>query len=34
VLFAGCGIVDGSDPKSEYAESEVKLRPMIAALGN
>jgi isochorismate synthase len=34
VLFAGCGIVDGSDPESEYAESEVKLRPMIAALGN
>jgi isochorismate synthase len=31
-LFAGCGIVDGSDPEQEYAESEVKLRPMLCAL--
>ncbi len=32
LLFAGCGIVPGSDPASEYAESCLKLRPMLAAL--
>ncbi len=32
-LFAGCGIVAGSDPLSEYAESELKLRPLLDALG-
>lgn len=32
-LFAGCGIVAESDPAAEYAESEWKLRPMLAALG-
>jgi isochorismate synthase len=32
-LFAGCGIVGGSDPETEYAESGWKLRPMRAALG-
>ncbi|HEU5102161.1 MAG TPA: isochorismate synthase [Roseiflexaceae bacterium] len=32
-LFAGCGIVAGSDPDREYAESCLKLRPMLAALG-
>lgn len=32
-LFAGCGIVAGSDPEQEYAESWVKLRPMLSALG-
>jgi isochorismate synthase len=31
-LFAGCGIVAGSDPEREYAESCLKLRPMLAAL--
>lgn len=31
-LFAGCGIVADSDPDAEYAESEVKLLPMKAAL--
>ena len=31
-LYAGCGIVDGSDPGSEYEESCLKLRPMLAAL--
>jgi isochorismate synthase len=31
-LFAGCGIVGESDPEQELAESEVKLRPMLAAL--
>jgi isochorismate synthase EntC len=33
-LFAGCGIVAGSDPEREYAESCLKLRPVLAALGN
>jgi len=32
-LFAGCGIMGDSDPEREYAESSVKLRPMLAALG-
>ncbi|WP_203230438.1 chorismate-binding protein, partial [Segeticoccus rhizosphaerae] len=27
-LFAGCGIVAGSDPESELAESDAKLVPM------
>lgn len=31
-LFAGSGIVDGSDPSEEFAETEVKLKPLIAAL--
>ncbi len=31
-LFAGCGIVAGSDPESELAESQAKLMPMRAAL--
>jgi isochorismate synthase len=32
-LCAGCGIVAGSDPDREYAESCLKLRPVLAALG-
>lgn len=31
-LYAGCGIVEGSDPQREYEESSLKLRPMLAAL--
>jgi len=31
-LFAGCGIVAGSDPKKEFAESQAKLLPMREAL--
>jgi menaquinone-specific isochorismate synthase len=31
-LFAGCGIVAGSDPAAELAETESKLRPMRTAL--
>jgi menaquinone-specific isochorismate synthase len=31
-LFAGCGIVAGSDPVSELAETMVKFRPMRMAL--
>jgi isochorismate synthase len=32
-LFAGCGIVAESNAAAEYAESDWKLRPMLAALG-
>jgi len=32
-LFAGCGIVAGSDPQAELAESNAKLVPMRDALG-
>ena len=31
-LFAGCGIVSGSDPIRELAESQAKFTPMISAL--
>lgn len=33
-LFAGCGIVSGSNPESEYAESQAKLLPIRSALEN
>ncbi len=33
-LYAGCGIVAGSDPDAEYEESRLKLQPLIAALGD
>jgi isochorismate synthase len=32
-LYAGCGIVGESDPAAEYAETILKLRPMLTALG-
>lgn len=32
-LWAGAGIVAGSDPDRELAETEVKLRPILGALG-
>lgn len=32
-LFAGCGIVAGSNPESEYAESCWKLQVMLRGLG-
>jgi isochorismate synthase len=32
-LFAGCGIVGGSDPDAEYAESQLKLEPVKRAIG-
>jgi menaquinone-specific isochorismate synthase len=31
-LFAGCGIVQGSDPTKEYSESQAKLLPIREAL--
>ena len=33
-LFAGCGIVADSDPEAEFAESQLKLRPMEMALAS
>jgi menaquinone-specific isochorismate synthase len=33
VLYAGGGIVEGSDPDEELAETEMKLGPMLSALG-
>jgi isochorismate synthase len=32
-LYAGCGIVEGSQPDAELAEAWSKFRPMIEALG-
>ena len=32
-LYAGAGIVEGSDATAEYAETRVKQTPMLAALG-
>lgn len=32
-LYAGCGIVDGSQPKAELAETWAKFRPMLESLG-
>ncbi len=32
-VFAGCGIVADSDPESEFAESCLKLKPILSALG-
>jgi len=31
-LFAGCGIVAGSDPAAELAEAQTKFRPVLQAL--
>jgi isochorismate synthase len=33
LVFAGCGIVAGSDPEREYQESQIKMRPMMRAFG-
>jgi len=32
-LYTGAGIVDGSDPRLEFEETRLKLRPMLGALG-
>lgn len=31
-LFAGCGIVAGSDPQQEWEETRIKFQPMMEAL--
>jgi isochorismate synthase EntC len=33
-LFAGCGIMGDSNPESEYAESNLKMRVMLSALSD
>lgn len=33
-LFSGCGVVGDSDAKSEYEETDLKLRPMLESLGD
>ncbi|MFD1739169.1 isochorismate synthase MenF [Bacillus salitolerans] len=32
-LFAGCGIVDKSEPNQEYEETQIKFKPMLTAIG-
>ncbi len=32
--FAGCGIVNGSDPETEFEESELKLKPILSLFEN
>lgn len=32
--YAGAGIVHGSEPRAEYAETALKLRPLLEALGD
>ncbi len=34
ILYAGCGLVEGSHLDSELAETETKLSPMVQALGH
>jgi menaquinone-specific isochorismate synthase len=31
--FSGCGIVEGSNPRSEYEETEIKLKPILSIFG-
>ncbi|HET6871466.1 MAG TPA: chorismate-binding protein, partial [Sporolactobacillaceae bacterium] len=31
--YAGCGVVEASDPVAELEETRLKLKPMLAALG-
>jgi menaquinone-specific isochorismate synthase len=33
IVFAGAGIVAGSDPDAEWNETEDKMRPYLQALG-
>jgi menaquinone-specific isochorismate synthase len=32
--YAGCGIVEGSDPKEEYEETLLKLKPILSLFNN
>ena len=29
LAYAGCGIVEGSDPESEFEETKLKLKPIL-----
>ena len=33
-IYAGCGIVKGSDPKFEFEETEIKMNPMLSLFKN
>ncbi len=33
-FYAGCGIVEDSDPENEWLETELKLQPMMNAVAN
>jgi len=33
-IYAGCGIVEGSDPQSEFEETEIKMRPILSLFKN
>ncbi len=33
-IYAGCGIVEGSDPKSEFEETEIKMKPILSLFRN
>src|SRR5690606_15629740 len=32
--YAGCGIVDGSDPVEEFEETNLKLNPILSLFNN
>ncbi|MCK7528226.1 MAG: chorismate-binding protein [Ignavibacteriales bacterium] len=32
--YAGCGIVEGSDPQEEFDESKLKLKPILSLFNN
>lgn len=34
LLFAGCGIVEDSDPRAEWEEANLKFKPMLSVLPN
>ena len=33
-IYAGCGIVDGSDAQSEFDETEIKMKPILSLFKN
>lgn len=33
-IYAGCGIVEGSEPAAEFEESEIKLKPILSLFVN
>jgi menaquinone-specific isochorismate synthase len=34
IAYAGCGILDGSNPDTEYEETELKLKPFLSIFNN
>ncbi len=34
IVYAGCGIVNGSNPDDEYNETELKLKPFLSIFNN